>query len=200
MKLFWCPKTRAFRAVWMLEELGRDYERILIDVRDEESRADPEFRSASPMGKVPALIDGDVRIWDSGAICVYLADKYPDAGLGVPIDHPDRGAFLMWTMYTNSVIEPAMVAKFSNLEPNPGQHGFGTFDLMLETLTTGLKDGPWILGEQFTAADILLGTSIHFMETFGILEANPTLTTYLDRCRDRPAFQRALTMEAEEGS
>ncbi len=195
MKLFWCPQTRAFRALWMVEELGRDYERVLIDIRDQKVRANREFRSASPMGKVPALIDGYVRIWDSGAICVYLADRYPDAGLGVAIEDPARGAFLMWAMFTNSVIEPAMVERFSGRDPNPAQHGFGSFDLMVETLADGLKEGPWILGERFTAPDVLLGSSIHFMEKFGLLSDVPVLSAYLKRCCERPAFQRALKME-----
>ena len=195
MKLYWCPKTRAFRVVWMLEELGRSYDRVRVDISNNAVGADDEFRKASPMGKVPALVDGDVRIWDSGAICIYLADAYPEAGLGVPVGDPMRGAFLMWTMYTNSVIEPAMLEKFRNLEPNSRQNGFGSFEQMIETLAGGLKDGPWILGECFTAADVLLGSSIHFMSVFGLLAEHPVLSDYLERCKHRPAFQRALAMD-----
>jgi glutathione S-transferase len=123
MKLYWCERTRAVRAVWMMEELGVPYERVRIDIRDEQSRANPAFRAASPMGKVPALEDGAVRIWDSGAICAYLADQYPAAQLAPAIGSPDRGAYLMWLMYTNSVIEPAMGEKFAGLKPNPVSYG-----------------------------------------------------------------------------
>ncbi len=195
MKLYWSPRTRAFRAAWMLEELGRPYDLVAIDIDDETSRADAKFRSASPMGKVPALIDGDVRLWDSGAICVYLADAYPDAGLGVTIGDPARGAFLQWTMYTNSVIEPALGEKFYERSANTRQSGFGSYDLMVDTLVDGLAGGPWILGERFTAPDVLLGSSIGFMDQFGALPERAALRDYLQRCRDRPAYGRASALE-----
>jgi len=136
MKLYWCERTRAVRAVWMMEELGVPYERVRIDIRDEQSRAHPAFRAASPMGKVPALEDGAVRIWDSGAICAYLADQYPAAKLAPPIGSPDRGAYLMWLMYTNSVIEPAMGEKAGGLKPNSVTYGWGGWDQMLTVMRT----------------------------------------------------------------
>jgi glutathione S-transferase len=195
MKLYWCPRTRAFRAAWMLEELGRPYERVAIDVRDEAARADPEFRAASPMGKVPALVDGAVKLWDSGAICLYLADAYPETGLGVAIGDPARGAFLQWALYTNAVIEPAMGEKFGGRPVNTLQNGYGSFDLMIATLSGGLAPGPWILGQRFTAPDVLLGSSVHFMELFKILPDHQELRAYAERCRARPAFQRAAALE-----
>jgi glutathione S-transferase len=196
MKLYWCPRTRAFRAAWMLEELDRPYERATIDIRDEAARADPAFRAASPMGKVPALVDGDVKLWDSGAICLYLADAYPEAGLGVPIGDPARGAFLQWTLYTNAVMEPAMGERFGGRPVNTLQNGFGSFDLMIDTLVAGLASGPWILGARFTAPDVLLGSGIHFMDVFKILPDRPELRAYAERCRARPAFQRAAALES----
>jgi glutathione S-transferase len=195
MKLYWCPRTRAFRAAWMVEEIGRPYERVAIDVRDDAARADPAFRAASPMGKVPALVDGDARLWDSGAICLYLADAYPEAGLGVAIGDPARAAFLQWTLYTNAVVEPAMGEKFGGRPVNTLQNGYGSFDLMIATLVAGLSPGPWILGLRFTAPDVLLGSSVHFMELFKILPDNATLRAYAERCRARPAFQRAAAFE-----
>lgn len=197
MKLFWCPRTRAFRAAWLLEEMGVDYDLVRIDIHDEASRSEPEFRSASPMGKVPALTDGETRIWDSGAICLYLADAYPDAGLGVPMGDAQRGAYLMWTLYTNSVIEPAMGEKFSGREPDAVRSGFGSYDLMIETLANGLGDGPWILGDRFTAADVLLGSSVEFMEQFSMLPDRESLRAYAERCRARPAFQAARALDGD---
>ena len=113
MRLFWCPKTRAARAVWMLEELGQPYERVLVDIRDDSAARDPGFAAASPMGKVPALQDGDVRLAESAAICLYTADRYAAGRLAPAVDHADRGRFLYWTFYTPAVIEPAMSEKFS---------------------------------------------------------------------------------------
>jgi glutathione S-transferase len=195
MKLYWCPKTRAVRAVWMLEELGLPYERVFIDIRDAAAKADPAFRAVSPMGKVPALEDGATRLWDSGAICAYLADQYPSAGLAPPIGSPDRGAYLQWLLYTNSVIEPAMAEKFTNAQPSAVAHGWGSFEQMLAVLRAGLARGPWILGERFSAADVLLGTSCQFMRQFKILADEPGLFAYADRCAARPAFTRAAALD-----
>lgn len=199
MKLFWCEKTRAFRIVWMLEELGEPYERVRVDIRGGEMKDDPEFRSASPMGKVPALIDGDTKLWDSGAICLYLADKYPQSGLGVAISDPDRGRFLQWVMFTNSVIEPAMLEKFMEMPAKPMSYGHGGFDAMLDVLEGGLAPGPWVMGERFTAADVLLGSSVDVMDKFNILPDRPKLKAYAERCRARPALQKAMGLDAPAG-
>ena len=195
MKLYWCPRTRAFRAAWMLEELGRPYERVAIDIRNDAARADPDFRVASPMGKVPALVDGAVKLWDSGAICLDLADAYPEAGLSVAIGDPARGAFLQWTLYTNAVIEPAMGEKFGGLPANSSRNGWGSWAQMLETLRSGLARGPWILGSQFSAADVMLGSGCHYLRLFKMVSDEPLLFAYADRCAARPAFQRAQGFE-----
>src|SRR5678816_836858 len=92
MKLYWSPKTRSVRILWMLEEAGVKYESVRVELGDAAARSGPQFRAISPMGKVPAFEDGPVRLWDSGAICAYVADRYPGEGLAPPIDHPDRGA------------------------------------------------------------------------------------------------------------
>ncbi len=196
MKLYWCPQTRAVRAVWMLEEAGVPYERVHIDIRDPASKANPGFRAASPMGKVPALEDGTTRLWDSGAICAYLADQYPARGLAPPIGSAERGAYLQWLMFNNAVIEPAMGEKVGNLPPNPSRYGWGSWDLMLATLRNGLERGPWILGERFSAADVLLGMSCKFLRVFKMVSDEPVLFAYADRCAARPAHQRAQGLEA----
>lgn len=106
MKLCWCHKTRAMRIIWMLEELGKPYERITIDIRDPIDRANPDFRAASPMSKVPAFADGKTKLWNSGAICLYLTDKYPAANLGVGIGEPRRGEYLQWIVFNNGSSNP----------------------------------------------------------------------------------------------
>jgi glutathione S-transferase len=196
MKLYWCANTRAFRISWLLEETALPFQRVKIDIRDAASRNDPTFRAVSPLGKVPALEDGVVRLTDSGAICLYVADQYPSTALAPPIGHPDRGAYLQWVLYTNSAIEPAMIERFQKLQPNPVAHGYGTFDLVIQTLVGALDGrGPWILGERFTAADVLLGTSVQYLLQFGLVSEQPVLSAYLERCRQRPAYQRALALE-----
>ena len=199
IKLYWCPKTRASRSLWLLGELGVEFERVHIDLRDPESRADRGFRAASPMGKVPAIADGEVRLADSAAIALYLADRYPQAGLAPAIDHPDRGRYLYWSTYTPGVIEPAMMERFNGWQVNPGTSGWGNFDLMIKTLERGLQDGPWILGERFSAADTLLGSSAWFMQAFGILPESPLLSDYIARCVARPAYAAALAANEAAG-
>lgn len=196
MKLFWCPQTRSVRAVWMLEELGVPYERVLVDIRDPAKPRDPEFALASPMRKVPALADGAARLADSSAICLYLADRYRQAGLAPAVDDPARGAYLWWMFFTPAVIEPAMSEKFAKSKPDRARSGWGDFDLMIETLERGLEKGPWILGAAFSAADVMVGSSAAFMKQFGMLPANQAIEAYAERCLARPAYRRALAIDA----
>ena len=195
MKLYWCPQTRAMRAVWLLEEAGVPYERVHVNIRDPQAKANAAFRAASPMGKVPALEDGSTRLWDSGAICAYVADQYPASGLAPAIGHPQRGAYLQWLMFTNACLEPAMGEKVGGAPANPTRNGWGSWDLTLGTLRNGLERGPWILGERFSAADILVGASCYFMRKFKMLEDEPAIFAYADRCAARPAFKRAQALE-----
>ena len=140
------------------------------------------------MGKVPALEDGAVRMWDSGAICTYLADQYPTAKLAPPIGSPDRGAYLMWIMYTNSVIEPAMGERMGGLKPNPVTYGWGSWEQMLETLRTAVGHSTWILGERFCAADVLLGMSATSCVS-QMLTDEPVLFAYADAAPRGPRFK-----------
>jgi glutathione S-transferase len=191
MKIFWAPQSRAARAVWMLEELGRQYEMEQVDIRAEHRRDNIEFRGASPMGKVPALIDGDVAMAESAAICLYLADRYSRGLLAPDLTDPRRGRFLYWLMYTPAVIEPAMSEKFNKVPPNRQRSGWGDFDLMIETWERGLGTDDWILGADFSAADVMLGSSAIFLSLFDMLPASPVLEAYAARCRSRPAYQRS---------
>ena len=195
MKLYHCPQTRAFRALWLLEESGLDFDVLPVDIRDEASRADPEFRSASPMGKVPALIDGDTKLWDSGAIALHLVDSYPQAGLGPAVGEPGRGTFIQWVMFTNAVFEPALMEKFTNAAVDSSRSGHGSFPQMIEIVENGLQPGPWLMGERFTAADVLVGSSCHFMKLFGAMPDSPPIAAYIERCQSRPAFAAAQAVE-----
>ena len=127
IKLFWHPRTRAVRVAWMLEEAGVPYQRVLVDIKAAEPERDPAFLAASPMGKVPALEDGAVRLADSAAICMYLADRYPDRRLAPGLDDPRRGMYLFWMVYSPGVIEPAMSEKFAGGAPNRHASGWGGF-------------------------------------------------------------------------
>jgi glutathione S-transferase len=191
MKLFWAPQTRAQRGIWLLEEAGVEYEMVRIELGDEKSRATEGFLEASPMGKVPALVDGEVSMAESAAICLYVADRYALGTLAPTLDDPRRGKYLYWTLYTPAVIEPAMSDKFNNVEPNRRRSGWGDFELMIETFDDALENRDWILGEQFTVADVMLGSSAIFMRQFGMLPDSRNLGAYADRCVARAAYQRA---------
>jgi len=197
IKLFWCPRTRASRILWLLEELDQPFEVRLIDIRDAESRSEPDFRQASPMGKVPAIEDGEVRMAESAAIALYLADRYPTAGLAPAIDDPLRGSYLYWMTFTPAVIEPSMMEKFNGWSVNRANSGWGDFDLMIETLSAGLQTGPWLLGDQFSAADVIVGSSVYFMRQFGLLPESKPLNDYAERCLARPAYAKALARDEE---
>lgn len=196
MKLFWCPRTRSVRAVWMLEEVSVDYERILIDVRNPEVPRDAEFRAASPMGKVPALIDGAAMLADSAAICLYIADRYASGSLAPAPDQDERAAFLYWMFFAPGTMEPAMAEKMGGWQPNRGAHGWGDFDAMIETLEYGLEAGPWLLGDRFSAADVMVGSTAAFMRMFGIMPESTVIGDYIDRCLARTAYRKAMSLES----
>lgn len=202
MKLYWCPQTRSSRAVWMLEEVGVDYELVRVDVTKPERS--PEHLAASPMGKVPALEDGDVKMWDSASICLYVADRYASGRLAPSLDDPLRARFVQWLIYAPGMIEPAMFeAGLRTVVPaehqeeafNPGRLGWGSFAQTIKTWEEGLGEHPWILGDTFSAADVMLGSSAVFLRMFGMLPESPVLEAYADRCLERESYKQA--MEAE---
>ena len=197
IKLYCAPKTRSARAIWMLEEVGVDYAKEIVDIRSPERKDSAEFRRASPMGKVPALADGELAMSESAALCLYLADRYAPGRLAPALDDPSRGKFLYWIMYTPAVIEPAMAEKFSGAKPNRGRHGWGDFASMIETLEAGLDGREWIMGDPFTAADVMLGSSVVFLRLFDMMPESETLSAYADRCLARPAYQKAMRFDAD---
>jgi glutathione S-transferase len=196
MKLYWCPRTRASRAVWALEEAGVPYERVHIDISDPAARSSADFLRASPMGKVPALEDGETRLADSAAIALYIADRYAARRLAPAVDAPERGRFLYWMFFGPGVMEPAMSEKAGGWTPNRSRNGWGDFDSMIRTLEQGLGEGPWLLGETFTAADVVVGSTVAFMRMFGMLPDSAPLNAYADRCVARPAYQEAMALDA----
>ena len=197
MKLYWAPQTRALRAIWMLEEAGVDYDLELVDIRAADRHDSREFLAASPMAKVPALVDGEAGMAESAAICLYVADRYRPGQLAPAIDDARRGQFLYWLMYTPAVVEPAMTEKFNNVEAVRVRNGWGDFDTMIETFDRGLKDQAWILGEEFTAADVMLGSSAIFLRQFNMLPDTRNIGAYADRCEARDAYQRARAAAGE---
>ena len=195
-RLYWCPQTRAIRALWLLEELGVPYELVKVDVRAG-AQGDPAFRALSPLGKVPALVDGDTVVAESGAICLYLADRHPAAKLAPPPDAPLRGPYLRWMFFGPGCIEPAFTdrtLKRDGALPHLSA-AWGSFDSVLATLREGLAPGPYLLGASFSAADVLIGAMLQWGLVTGLLPNEEPFRGYVARLTARPALQRALRID-----
>jgi glutathione S-transferase len=195
--LHYAPRTRSFVALWLLEELGVPYRLESFDINTGHHKS-PEHLALNPMGKVPVVVDRGVAVSELGAIAIYLADRYPAAGLAPAVDHPDRAAFLRWIFFAAAVIEPALAEKFGKWEPRPRQHAWGSFDQMVEVATRGVSGGAYLLGERFSAADVTVAGGLRFALLFGALEKTGPIADYLARCAQREAFVRASAIEARE--
>lgn len=200
MKLYWTPRTRSMRALWLLEEAGCAYERILVDLSTGAQSA-PDYRRINPMAKVPALVDGDAVVAESAAICAYVADLFPEAGLAPPVGDPARGRYLQWLFFSAGCVDPAFSERMNGWTTDSAATGWGSFDrvfAVLEEALDGVKArGGWILGERFSAADVLLGIDLHYgKDIIGLVPRRPAFEDYVARCLDRPAFQRALAIDA----
>ena len=196
MKLYWAPRTRSFSTLWLMEETGQPYERVLTDLSKGEHKS-PEYLAINPMGKVPALRDGEATLAEAAAICAYVAERYPQAKLAPPLGDPLRARYLYWLFFSPGCIEPAMVQLATKIEMNPTAAGWGDAQLVLDVLDAALSNGPWLLGETFSAADIMVGSGLNFaVRLFKMAPSRPSFDRYLDRCAARPAFQRAGAIAA----
>ena len=196
IKLYWSPRSRSFTAIWLLEEAGLPYERVLTDISTGAQKA-PEYLAINPMGKVPALQDGEAALGEAAAICAYIADRYPETGLAPDITDPLRARYLQWLFFTPSCMEPAIIQIYTKLEVPPSTAAWGSATQTFDVLDAALQKGPWILGEKFSAADITIGSGLNFaVRMFKMLPSRPSFDAYLDRVVARPAFQRAEKIAA----
>ena len=196
MKLYWSPRSRSFSSLWLMEETGQPYERVLTDISTGAQKT-PEFLAINPMGKVPALSDGDATLAEAAAICAYVTERYPQAKLAPPPGDPLRAKYLYWLFFAPGCIEPAMVQVATKIEMNPVAAGWGNAQLVFDVLDAALAKGPWILGEPFSAADIAIGSGLNFaVRLFKMVPARPSFDAYIARCAARPAFQRAEKLAA----
>ena len=190
VKLFHHPWSRAANVVWMLEELGIDYELAYVDIMAG-AQKDADFLALNPMGKLPTLVDGDTVVTESAAIGLYLADRYGLGTLAPAIDDPARAAYYRWILYGPSVIEPGCYAHTAKWDYKPGSAGWGTHEAMLQTIEDAIAGGPWLLGDRFTMADVCFGGTLAYMLQFGMLEKRPSFLAYVERLEAREARQKA---------
>jgi glutathione S-transferase len=195
--LFHSPNTRSSGARTLLEELGVPYDLHAVNMKAGEQRQ-PAYLAINPMGKVPAVKHGDALVTEQGAVFIYLADLYPEAGLAPAIGDPLRGPYLRWMAYYGSCFEPAVVDRAMKREAgSPSMSPYGDYDTMLKTLTDQLAKGPHILGERFTAADVLWGGALGWTTAFKVVPELPVIMDYVRRVTARPAFAKVRAMDAE---
>ena len=191
------PNTRSTGTLVLLEELGAPYKLHLLNMKAGEQRQ-PAYLAINPMGKVPALTHGDALITEQVAVFLYLADPFPQAGLAPAIGDPLRGPYLRWMAFYGSCFEPALIDKAQKRTPAaPSTSPYSDYDTMLKTLTDQLGRGSHLLGERFSAVDVLWGTALSWTVKFGLVPELPVIKAYMDRVNTRTAVVRARAKDAE---
>ena len=193
--LYHSPNTRSTGALILLEELAAPYKLHLLNMKAGEQRQ-AAYLAVNPMGKVPAITDGGALVTEQGAVFLYLADRFPQMGLAPAIGDPLRGPYLRWMVYYGSAFEPALVDRSQGHAPPPSMAPYGDYDTMLATLVAQLDKGPYLLGERFTAVDVLWGTALRWTTMFKLVPELPVITAYIERVNSRPAVIRAREKDA----
>jgi glutathione S-transferase len=193
--LYYSPLSRARTAHWMLEEVGQPYRLQIVNLqKGEQKRA--SFLALNPMGKLPTLTHRGVVVTESAAIVAYLADAFPAAKLAPALDEPARGTYLRWMFFGAGCVDPGLIDKMLQrpAPDTPTAIGYGQFEDMLNALEKAVTPGPYILGDRFSAVDVFIGAQIGFgMMMVKAIEPRPAFQKYLERCTQRPAWQRANT-------
>lgn len=192
LTLYHASPSRSSIALWMLEEVGAPYDIRLLRLSEGDNRK-PDYLAVNPMGKVPALKHGDTVITEVAAICTYLADAFPDAKLNVPVGTPRRGVYLKWLFFGPGCLEPAVTDRAlpRKEEPRRAMLGYGDFETTMDVLAKAVEKAPWLMGEQFTAADVVIGANIRWGMIFKMVPERKEFLDYAARIAARPAAQRA---------
>jgi glutathione S-transferase len=198
LTLYHAAPSRSSITRWMLEEIGEPYDIHLLSLNKGDNRA-PDYLAVNPMGKVPALKHGDVVITEAAAICTYLADEFPRAKLNVPVGDPRRGVYLKWLFFGPSCIEPAMIDRAAprKEEPRRAMLGYGDFDTVMDVVAKAVSKRPYLLGDQFTAADVVIGSGLRWGMLFKLMPERPEFLAYVGRLASRPALQRSEAQDKE---
>lgn len=192
LKHYYHPMSRAVTSDWMLKELDAPHEQILIDFPAGENKK-PEYLAINPMGKIPAIVDGNMVVTETAAICAYLADKFPEKNLAPSTDSPERGLYYRYLFFPSAVLEPMFSVKKLELEGlDPKSVGWGDEERCLNSIELMTPEKDWVLGSQFTAADVVFGGTLDFAMLFGwITEPSEKVAAYVERIRKRSAYQQS---------
>lgn len=189
------PMSRGQIARWMLEEVGQPYDMVILDY-GEGGMKSADYRAINPMGKVPAIVHAGKVVTEAAAICAYLADAFPDAGLAPPMN--DRADYYRWLFFTAGPVEAAITNKAMGFVVPEGRErmaGYGSFDDTIDTLERAVSGQAWICGDQFTAADVYVGAQVDWGLIFGTLPDRPAFQGYAGRVRERPAYKRQKELD-----
>jgi len=184
MKLYYNPQSRAMIAKWLLDEAGVDYQTVHIDFQKGEHKSS-QFLAVNPAGKLPALVDGDTKVFENAAICLYIGDKFPAARLAPATDSAQRGRYLSLIVYSTAQLEPAMGDVVLQLATAP-QRGWADYETCQSVIERELGEGPYLFGEWFTAADVMIGSMFIWQRMLGTPTRRPKLEAYVDRLLRRP--------------
>jgi glutathione S-transferase len=198
LTLYHASPSRSSIVLWMLEEIGEPYDIHLLRLSNGDNLK-PDYLAINPMGKVPALKHGDTVITEGAAICTYLADAFPDRKLNVPVGTPRRGVYLKWLFFGPGCMEPAVTDRAAPRKdpPRRAMLGYGEFDTTMDVVAKAVTKGPYIMGDQFTAADVVIGSNIRWGMIFKLIPERPEFTNYAARLAARPAAQRAEAKDKE---
>jgi glutathione S-transferase len=195
--LYHSPQTRSTGALSLLEELHAPYSLHVLDMKAGQHR-EAAYLALNPMGKVPAILHGDVLVTEQVAIGIYLADLFPEAGITPAIGDALRGPYLRWYAFYGSSFEPALIDKALKREPPPvAMSPYGTVESTVQTVVQQLGKGPWMLGEKFTAVDVLWGTALTWMTGFGLMESVGPVKAYVERWNARPVVKTVAEIDAK---
>lgn len=195
--LYHMPQTRGGTTLWMSEELGDVCTVKLVNLKKGEGRTQ-EFLNLNPMGKVPTLTHKGVIVTETAAICAYLADQFPEKGLAPAPDDPRRGVYYRWMFFAPSCIEPMMLDRLGKVaRENAGAVGHGDYERVMASISQALANGPYLLGEKFSAADVVMGSTLNFATMFGAIPLEGAIKPYLERIKARPAFQSMMAKNAD---
>jgi len=192
LTLFHAPWSRSSRLVWLLEEIGVSYEICYCDIVRMDGTGARDPRNPHPDGKVPALLHDDVLVTESAAIALYLTDLFPEPGLGAPVGSPERGAYLTWLAWTAGEMEPAFWAKISGATATDPK-AQARYDAVIARLFDALERGPYLMGQRFTAVDVMVGSALAWGREFSPPSA--ALDGYLERVLERPANATATAKD-----
>jgi len=192
LTLYHAAPSRSATVRWMLEEVGEPYDLHLLKLAEGE-QLKPDYLAVNPQGKVPALKHKGVVITEVAAICAYLADEFPHARLNIPVGDPRRGVYLQWLFFGPSCIEPAILDRaFPRKEPpRAGAVGYRDIEALADIVAQAVAKGPFIMGEQFTAADVVIGSGVRWGTMFKLIPERDAFQPYVERLAARPALQRA---------